>query len=118
MGNEKYLVLLHGDNDEDEALLSPEERATEEKARRRQWYICARVAVANLSEHIKRIESGVCASDNLEFLRAQLVHSHRRVAQLEAEFTNDPDIERDVQREIQATEDIARTLGQEKGVDK
>lgn len=72
----------------------------------------------NLSEHVKRIENGVCASDNLEFLRARLVHSRRRVAQLEAGFTNDPDIERDVQREIQATEDIAKALGQEKGMDK
>lgn len=31
IGNEKYLASVHGDDDEDEALLSPEERAAEER---------------------------------------------------------------------------------------
>lgn len=118
MGNEKYLVLVPDDDDEDEALLSPEERVAEEKANRRQRYICAKVAVANLSEHVKRIESGVCASDNLEFLRAQLAHSRMRVAQFEAEFIDDPYIERDVKLEIQAADDIARAFFEKKDVNK
>lgn len=117
MDNEKNLVIPIND-DEDETPLSPEEKATEEKASRRHWYICARVAADNIAKNIQRIESGACASGDLEFLRAQLAHSRRLVAQFEAEFTSDPDIERDVQLEIQAVEEIARVFSKKKAVDK
>lgn len=117
METEKNLVVPIND-DEDEAPLSPEERAAEEKASRRHWYICARVAADNLAKNIQRIESGACASGDLEFLRAQLAHSRRLVAQFEAEFTSDPNIERDVQLEIQAVEEIARAFSRKKGMDK
>lgn len=110
MDNEKKLVVPVND-DEDEAPLSPEERAAEEKATRRHFYICARVATDNLARNIQRIESGASSQvDKIEFLQAQLTHSRRLVAQFEAEFADDPDIERDVRLEIQATEDIARAF--------
>lgn len=116
MDNEKYLVPDNGP--EDKVLLTEEEKAAEEKASRRHWYICARVAADNIAKNIQRIESGACASGDLEFLRAQLAHSRRLVAQFEAEFTSDPDIERDVQLEIQAVEEIARVFSKKKAVDK
>lgn len=118
MGNEKYLVLVPGDDDEDEALLSPAEREAEEKASRRQRYICARVSADSLARRIERIESGACASGDLEFLRAQLVHSRMRFAEFEAEFASDPDIEQDIQRESQATEDIAKAFYKKKDTGK
>lgn len=113
METEKNLVVLN-DGDEDKAPLSPEEKAAEEKASRRRWYICARVSAANLSERIEEIESGGRVStsslNNLETLRRQLAHSRMRVAQLEAEFANDPEVEREVQLELQALNDIARAF--------
>lgn len=117
MDNEKNLVIPIGGN-EDELPLSPEEKAAEEKASRRKRYICARVSADSLARRIERIESGVCASDNLEFLRTQLAHGHMRVAEFEAEFIDDPDIERDVKLEIQAADDIARAFCQEKSTEK
>lgn len=116
MDNEKYLVPDNGP--EDKVLLTEEEKAAEEKATRRHFYICARVAVDNLTKNIQRIESGACASGNLEFLQAQLAHSRRLVAQFEAEFIDDPNIERDIRLEIQAVEEIARAFSRKKGMDK
>lgn len=118
MDNEKNLVIPIGGN-EDEFPLSPEEKAVEEKASRRQRYIYARVAADNLAKSIQRIESGASSQvDSLEALRAQLAHSRMRVAQFEAEFIDDPDIERDVRLEIQATEDIAKTFFKKMGMGK
>lgn len=113
METEKNLVVLN-DDDEDEAPLSPEEKAAEEKASRRHWYICARVSAANLTERIEEIESGNRVStsplNNLETLRRQLAHSRMRISQLEAEFVNDPEVEHEVQLELQALNDIARAF--------
>lgn len=53
MDNEKNLVIPIGEN-EDEFPLSPEEKAVEEKASRRQRYIYARVAADNLAKSIQR----------------------------------------------------------------
>lgn len=117
MDNEKYLVPDNGP--EGKVLLTEEEKAAEEKATRRHFYICARVAVDNLTKNIQRIENGASSqADKLEFLRAQLTHSRMRVAEFEAEFVDDPNIERDVRLEIQATEDIARTFSKKTGMDK
>lgn len=117
MDNEKNLVIPIGGN-EDELPLSPEEKAAEEKASRRKRYICARVSADSLARRIERIESGACASGDLEFLRAQLFHSRMRVAEFEAEFASDPNIEQDVQRERQATEDIAKAFYKKKDTGK
>ena len=118
MDDEKNLVVpINGD--EDEVPLSAEERAVEEKGIRRHWYICARVSEDNLARNIQRIENGASSqADKLEFLRAQLAHSRMRVAQFEAEFASDPDIERDIELEIQATKDIAKAFYEKKDMGK
>lgn len=105
------------DGHKDEALLTAEEKAAEEKASRRHWYVCARVAAYSQARRIEQIESGACSGD-LESLQTELEHSRRMVAQFEAEFVDDPNIERDVQREIQALADIARAFSEKKDVDK
>lgn len=116
MDNKKYFVVS---GDEAEIPQTGEEKAAEEKASRRQRYIYARVAADNLAKSIQRIESGASSQvDSLEALRAQLAHSRIRVAQFEAEFIDDPDIERDVRLEIQATEDIAKTFFKKMGIGK
>lgn len=117
MGNEKYLFPNNGH--EDEVPQPAEEKAAEEKASRRHWYICARVAADNLARYIQRIESGASSQANsLEALREQLANTSKMVAEFEDEFADDPNIERDIQREIQAAEDIARALGRKGAVDK
>ena len=117
MDHEKYLIP--DDGHEDEVLQTAEEKAAEEKATRRHFYICARVAADNLARNVQRIESGASSqADKLEFLRAQLAHSRRLVAQFEAEFASDPDIEHDIELEIQATKDIAKAFSKKTGMDK
>ena len=111
MDDEKYLFPNNGH--EDEVPQPAEEKATEEKASRRHWFICARVSADNLARHIQRIESGASSqADSLETLREQLANTSKMIAEFEDEFADDPNIERDIQREIQALADIAQTLGQ------
>ena len=121
MDNEKYLVP--DDGHEDEVLQTAEEKATAEKARHRELYICARLSAVQHSKAIRDIESGIRESipgtvNDIVWLRHALACALKNIEELEGEFADDPRIKQDMMETDRFLTDLVMSLGQEKGVDK
>lgn len=98
MANEKYFVIL---DTEEEAPQSAEEKAAA-KASRRDLYICAKLSAQQHTKAIEEFEAGLRESipgtlNDIEWHRQALTSALRNIEKFEAEFTDDPDIERDME---------------------
>ena len=120
MDTTKNFGVYYGDAD---GVPQAAEEKAAAKASRRDLYICARLAVRQHTKAIKDMESGIRESipgtlNDIEWHRHALACALKHIEELAAEFSDDPDIGRDMVETDLFFVELAAALSTNKGTDK